>query len=77
MENVDGVSLQQYLKMSPNRRLSEPEAAHLFMQLISAMEYIQAQDVAHRDIKLENILIETNTSNPLKKLKLIDFGFCC
>lgn len=77
MENVDGVSLQQYLKMNPNRRLEESEAAHLFMQLMSAMEYIQNQDVAHRDIKLENILIETNTNSPLKKLKLIDFGFCC
>jgi len=37
------------------------------------MDYIHNQDVAHRDIKLENILIENET----KKLKLIDFGFCC
>ena len=31
------------------------------------------EDVAHRDIKLENILIENHT----KKVKIIDFGFCC
>ena len=61
------------LKMIPTRRVSEEEAAKLFMQLISAMDYIHNQDVAHRDIKLENILIENET----KKLKLIDFGFCC
>jgi len=59
--------------MIPTRRVSEEEAAKLFMQLISAMDYIHNQDVAHRDIKLENILIENET----KKLKLIDFGFCC
>ncbi|CDW78152.1 protein kinase domain containing protein [Stylonychia lemnae] len=73
MENVEGMSMQQMLKMQPNRRVSEEEGARMFMQLISAMEFIHNQDVAHRDIKLENILIENNT----KKVKLIDFGFCC
>ncbi len=37
------------------------------------MQYIHGQDVAHRDIKLENILIEPES----KVTKIIDFGFCC
>eukprot|EP00347_Sterkiella_histriomuscorum_P008081 403346444 len=73
MENVEGVSLQQMLKMIPDRKVKEEEAARIFMQIISSMEYVHNQEIAHRDIKLENILIETST----KKVKLIDFGFCC
>lgn len=40
---------------------------------MKGVAYIHSKNVAHRDIKLENILIESKTG----KLKIIDFGFCC
>lgn len=40
---------------------------------MTAIEYMHAQDISHRDIKLENILIEARTG----KVKVIDFGFSC
>ena len=41
-------------------------------QMLDAMEYMQSNRVAHRDLKLENILIDDNLN-----LKIADFGFAC
>jgi len=71
MEFVRGKSLYQYLKERPGKRLYEDEAKIIMKQLVEAMKYIHSQNVTHRDLKLENIIINTNT----KKIKIIDFGF--
>ena len=51
-----------------NKGIREDIAKHLFRQLISALNYIHQRGIAHRDIKLENILISHGNA------KLTDFG---
>ncbi|XP_062040763.1 serine/threonine-protein kinase MARK2-like [Lepus europaeus] len=49
--------------------LQEQEACWYFSQTLEAMEYCHKQHVVHRDIKLENLLVDRNMC-----IKLIDFG---
>ncbi|OMJ74463.1 hypothetical protein SteCoe_26617 [Stentor coeruleus] len=70
MEYVGGSSLHSYLKRRPNRRLEEHEARRIFKQVIQAIEYTHGRNVCHRDIKLENILLDEENN-----VKIIDFGF--
>jgi serine/threonine protein kinase len=52
-------------------RISEPTAALIFQQVVSAIAYCHASRVAHRDLKPENVLI---VSWP--HVKVADFGLC-
>jgi serine/threonine protein kinase len=68
MECLDGGNLCSYVKQK--RRLSEDESRRIFFQLIQSIDYLHVMGVAHRDIKLENVLF-----GDTKDIKLIDFGF--
>ncbi|KAG7098517.1 hypothetical protein E1B28_000461 [Marasmius oreades] len=61
--------LFECIEQSEHKRLTEDQARHVFMQIVDAVHYLDAQGVAHRDIKDENIVIDGNL-----KVKLIDFG---
>ncbi|KAM3874228.1 serine/threonine-protein kinase pim-2-like [Diretmus argenteus] len=55
--------------------LREHEAKILIKQLLSGILDIHSKGVFHRDIKMENLLVETGSLTP--RLRLIDFGCGC
>ncbi len=73
MEFVQGISLLAYLKTQPGKKISEPECIHIFGQIVSGMSYLNKLNIVHRDLKLDNIIIETTS----KAIKIIDYGFGC
>ena len=60
------------LKCVPPRiGLSECKSKAVARQIASALEYIHAREIVHRDVKLENILV---FDEKLFRVKLADFG---
>lgn len=53
-----------------HRYLKERDATRLFAQLISGVSYLHAKGVVHRDLKLENLLLDRN-----RNVIITDFGF--
>lgn len=67
MEYASRGDLYDYI--SQRQRLSERDARHFFRQIVSAVHYCHQNGVVHRDLKLENILLDANGN-----VKIADFG---
>ena len=84
MEYVNGGSLAEYLanfRKKYNVPFPEEIVQHLMRQIIDAFKYIHGKGIMHRDIKLENIMVNFMDDNDKKNLnllkatvKIIDFG---
>ena len=70
LEYAHGISLLNYTKKKYHRKLSEDECRVIFRQIVSAVEYCHSKGISHRDIKMDNIIIDRSLH-----IKLIDFGF--
>ena len=70
MELAHGQSLHSFAKSKTNRRVFEKTAIIIFRQILSGIEYCHSLNIVHRDIKMENILVDENLD-----VKIIDFGF--
>ena len=67
-ELCSGGELFDYL--AEKGRLNEDETRAIFGQLCLAVSYIHENNVVHRDLKLENVLLDERC-----RVKLGDFGF--
>lgn len=56
--------------INTNGNFSEDTAKDYFKQIVSAVKYLHSEGIIHRDIKLQNVIL--NNDN---KVQLIDFGF--
>ena len=84
-ELCNGGSLRQclnkYLKMY-RKPYSEEITQHLMRQIVEALKYLHGKRIMHRDLKLDNILVNFKDKNDKSilnmygaEVKIIDFGF--
>ncbi|KAG9353107.1 hypothetical protein JZ751_017683 [Albula glossodonta] len=67
MEYASQGDLYDYI--CERQKLSEREARHFFRQIVSAVHYCHQNGIVHRDLKLENILLDGQGN-----VKIADFG---
>jgi len=67
IELCAGGDLLNYVRK--RRRLKEITAKYVFKQIIDGLNYIHSKGILHRDIKLDNILLNANGD-----IKICDFG---
>ena len=70
LEYIKGNSLLEIIKKENNNIIEEKRALKLFLQIVQGISYLHSNNISHRDIKLENILVTKNDT-----VKIIDFGF--
>ncbi|EME82821.1 uncharacterized protein MYCFIDRAFT_136436, partial [Pseudocercospora fijiensis CIRAD86] len=68
LEYASGGELFDYILN--HRYLKDPAARRLFAQLVSGVGYLHKKGIVHRDLKLENLLLDRN-----KHIIITDFGF--
>ncbi|CAI2183760.1 7685_t:CDS:2 [Funneliformis geosporum] len=68
MEYASGGELFDHILA--HRYLKERDACRLFAQLISGVNYLHQKNIVHRDLKLENLLLDRN-----RNIIITDFGF--
>lgn len=59
-----------YHHLLEHGRMDAAKAQKIFTQLVGAVSYVHGKSCVHRDLKLENILLDKNGN-----VKLVDFGF--
>ena len=67
MEYICAGDLLSYIRK--RSKLTEQIAKFIFKQIILSLQFIHSHNIVHRDIKLDNILIDLNNN-----IKICDFG---
>ncbi|XP_043486695.1 MAP/microtubule affinity-regulating kinase 3-like [Polistes fuscatus] len=71
MELATGGDLCTHIKQQPSGMLDEMTAKLYARQLVSALKHMHSRGIVHRDLKMENIMLQDSRKD---QIKIVDFG---
>eukprot|EP01119_Soliformovum_irregulare_P000238 TRINITY_DN10174_c0_g1_i1.p1 TRINITY_DN10174_c0_g1~~TRINITY_DN10174_c0_g1_i1.p1 ORF type:complete len:268 (+),score=90.30 TRINITY_DN10174_c0_g1_i1:82-885(+) len=71
MEYIQGSDMITYMEKKNFEPFNEITARKYFTQIITTLNQCHTKGIAHRDLKLDNLIIDHN-----EDIKVIDFGLC-
>lgn len=74
LEYAGSQNLADFLQ---SKQPSLDDIKRIFYEVCVGVEYLHGQEICHRDIKLENIVVADQCEQNFRGVKLIDFGFAC
>lgn len=70
-ELATGGDLYTHIKKQPMGRLGETTAKLYSRQLVAALDHMHSRGIVHRDLKMENIMLQDARK---EQIKIVDFG---
>jgi len=74
MEYVNGYNIKRLMERG---LLNEDVIKIIFAQLLAQFQMLHENNIVHRDVKLENILVEIDNESGEINVEIIDFGVAC
>ena len=76
MDKIEGIEMFDYLDNHEGKRIPEAKAKLILYKLLAALQHCHAHNIAHRDIKDQNVMLSINEADFSKtSVFLIDFGW--
>ena len=73
MEYAPGVTLSQWRKQFPEKKVPLEKALDITRQVAAALDYAHGEKIVHRDVKPSNVMIETKPDGSVVA-RVLDFG---
>ena len=73
VEKQYDISLKQYLR---SYKVATNTSIIMLTQLLEGLSFLTKNQITHRDLKTDNILLSFNRSSDIPWLVITDFGFC-
>ena len=73
MEYAPGVTLSQWRKQFPEKKVPFEKALAITRQVAAALDYAHGEKIVHRDVKPSNVVVETREDGSVVA-RVLDFG---
>merc|ERR1711935_640559 len=57
--------------------MKEHHKRHIFLQILEGVKYCHDNDIMHRDLKMDNIVVSVDQNKRIYDLKIADLGIAC